>query len=457
MTLAPAEYRRLTATQLRAAYGERRLSPVEVTEAALAVIAEEDPKLNAVQHLDAEGARAQARASEARWRKGEPAGALDGVPTLMKDGLWMKGVPVYRGTAALARHAVVPDSDSPPVARMREDGAILLGKTTMCDLGMFGSGYSSQFGPTRNPHDPARTSGGSSSGSAAAIASGMIPVAIGTDIVGSIRQPAAFCGLVGHKPSYGRVPTWPNSSPAAVAGPLARTVADAALLLDTLARPDARDFACLAHEPQPWTAGLDRPVAGLRIGYLPALGFGPGPDPQVAKAVALAVDRLRALGCKVTELAAPFAEGDQQPGEDFYRMRPYSELSVVSDEDRAAATAITAWSDPAGGYSGVDYHRLFLKTQVLRERMLAVIDGFDFLALPTSSILPFPAELPGPEGMSTFAAWTNTFLFNLTEQPAVSMPCGRSAEGWPIGFQIVGHRFDDRGVLAMAAAFEAAA
>ncbi|BBK38804.1 amidase [Allostella sp. ATCC 35155] len=457
MTLAAAEYRRLTATQLRAAYGTGQLSPVEVTEAALAVIAEADPKLNAVTHLDAEGARAQARASEARWRDGKPAGALDGVPTLMKDGLWMTGVPVYRGTAALARHAVVPDTDSPPVARMREDGAILLGKTTMCDLGMFGSGYSSQFGPTRNPHDPARTSGGSSSGSAAAIASGMIPVAIGTDIVGSVRQPAGFCGLVGLKPSYGRVPTWPNSSPAAVAGPLARTVADAALLLDTLARPDVRDFACLAPDLQPWTEGLDRKVAGTRIGWLPAIGFGPSPDPQIAKATAAAVDRLRALGCSVTELAAPFAPGDERPGEDFYRMRPYSELAAVTAEDRAAASAIDAWAAPAGGYSGVDYHRLFLATQTLRARMLAVIDGFDFLVLPTSPILPFPAELPGPEGMSTFAAWTNTFLFNLTEQPAISMPCGRSAEGWPIGFQIVGHRFDDRGVLAMAAAFEAAA
>lgn len=457
MTLAPAEYRRLTATQLRAAYRGRQLSPVEATEAALAVVATDNPRLNAVSHLDADGARAQARASEARWRSGSPAGPLDGVPTLVKDGLWMTGVPVYRGTAALARHAVVPDSDSPPVARLREDGAILLGKTTMCDLGMFGSGYSSQFGPTRNPHDPTRTSGGSSSGSSAAIASGMIPVAIGTDIVGSIRQPAGFCGLVGLKPSYGRVPTWPNSSPAAVAGPLARTVADAALLLDTLARPDVRDFACLAADPRPWTAGLGEPVEGLRIGYLPAIGFGPAPDPQVTKAVAAAVDRLRALGCTVTELAPPFAPGDERPGEDFYRMRPYSELSVLPEADRRAAPAIDGWAAPAGSYSGVDYHRLFLASQTLRARMLAVIDGFDFLALPTSPILPFPAELPGPEGMSTFAAWTNTFLFNLTEQPAISMPCGRSAEGWPIGLQLVGQRFDDRGVLNLAAAFERAA
>lgn len=456
MTLAPAEYRQLTATRLRAAYRARTLSPVEVTEAALAVVAEANPALNAVSHLDEAGARAQAAASEARWLAGAPAGALDGIPTLVKDGLWLKGVPVYRGTIALDRHAVVPDTDSPPVARLREDGAILLGKTTMCDLGMFGSGYSSKFGPTRNPHDPARTSGGSSSGSSAAIAAGMIPVAIGTDIVGSIRQPASFCGLVGHKPSYGRVPTWPNSSPAAVAGPLARTVADAALLLDTLARPDARDFACLATDPQPWTEGLDRPVAGLRIGYLPALGFGPAPDPQVTAAVAAAVDRLRALGCVVTELAAPFAPGDERPGEDFYRLRPGTELAALPDADRMAATVIDGWSSPARGYSAIDYHRLFLASQVLRERTLAVIAGFDFLALPTSPILPFAAELPGPEGLSTFAAWTNTFLFNLTEQPGISMPCGRSAEGWPIGLQLVGRRFDDRGVLNLAAAFERA-
>ncbi|MCC7271698.1 MAG: amidase [Alphaproteobacteria bacterium] len=454
MTLSTDAYRAMTATALVAAYRTRTLSPVEATEAALAVVAEANPALNAVFHLDAAAARAQAAASEARWRAGAPAGPLDGVPTLVKDGLWMKGVPVYRGSIALDRHAVVPDTDSPPVARLREDGAVLLGKTTMCDMGMFGSGYSSKFGPTRNPRDPARTSGGSSSGSAAAIAAGMIPLAIGTDIVGSIRQPASFCGLVGLKPSYGRVPTWPNSSPAAVAGPLARSVEDAALLLDTLVRPDARDFACLAPDAASYRSALAGGIAGTRIGFLRTIGFGPTPDPRVVAAVAQAVRRLADLGCVVEEISSPFRPGDEGPGEDFYRMRPFSELAVLPDADRKAATVIDAWSAPAGAFSGVDYHRLFLATQTLRARALAMIDGFDFLALPTSATLPFAAELPGPEGLSTFAAWANTFLFNLTEQPAISLPCGRTAEGWPIGLQLVGHRFDDRGVLRLAAAFE---
>ncbi|ROP83143.1 aspartyl-tRNA(Asn)/glutamyl-tRNA(Gln) amidotransferase subunit A [Stella humosa] len=456
MTLDLAQYRRMTAAALVAAYRSRDLSPREVAEAALHAIEESNPALNAVTHVDAEGARAQAAASEGRWRAGTPNGPLDGVPTLMKDGLWMKGIPVYRGTMALDRHAVVPDTDSPPVARLREDGAILLGKTTMCDLGMFGSGYSSKFGPTRNPADLSRTSGGSSSGSAAAVAAGIIPFAVGTDIVGSIRQPASFCGLVGLKPSYGRVPTYPNSSPAAVAGPLARTVEDAALLLDTIARPDFRDFACLGTDTQPWAPVMGGSVAGTRIGYLRSVGFGLAPDPAVAAAVAEGVRRLAGLGCEVTEITSPFQQGDEKPGEDFYRMRPYSELAVLSAADRATATVIDAWSAPAGGYSGVDYHRLFLATQGLRERTLGMIRDFDFLVLPTSPIPPFAAELPGPEGHSTFTAWSNTFLFNLTEQPGLSINCGFTADGLPIGLQIVGHRFDDRGVLRMGAAFERA-
>ncbi|MGE0718205.1 MAG: amidase [Alphaproteobacteria bacterium] len=454
MTLAPDDYRTMTATALVAAYRAGTLSPVEATEAALTVVEERNPGLNAIFHLDAAGARAQAAASEARWRRGDPAGALDGVPTVVKDGLWMKGIPVYRGSIALDRHAVVPTEDAPPVARMREAGSVILGKTTMCDMGMFGSGYSSKFGPTRNPHDPAVTSGGSSSGTAAAIASGMVPIAIGTDIVGSIRQPAAFCGLVGHKPSYGRVPTYPNSSPAAVAGPLARSVADAALLLDTLVRPDARDFACLAPDPNSYAWSLGGSVAGTRIGFLRSIGFGPTPDPQSVAAVEKAVARLAAIGCVVEEITSPFVPGDEKGGEDFYRMRPASELAALPEADRRAAEVIHAWSSPAAAYTGVHYHGLFMATQSLRARALAMIEGFDFLALPTSATLPFAAELPGPEGHSTFAAWVNTFLFNLTEQPAISLPCGKSKEGWPIGLQLVGRRFDDRGVLRLAAAWE---
>ncbi len=454
--LSVADYRRLSARDLRAAYRDRSLSPVDVAEAALAAIEESNPALNAVTFLDVEGALTQARRSEERWESGAPAGPLDGVPTLVKDGLLLRGVPVYRGTAALGRRPVTPESDAPAVARLREEGALLLGKTTMCDLGMMGSGYSSQFGPTRNPWNPARTSGGSSSGSAAAVAAGLVPVAVGTDIVGSIRLPAGFCGLAGLKPSYGRVPFYPNSSPAAVAGPLARDVEDLALLLSTIARPDQRDFAALPYEAVSYETVLEGETGELRIGYLAGLGFGPEPDPAVTATVEGALRLLEALGCRVEPLETPFAADEVAVLEDFYRLRPFHELQLLSEEERQAAAVITGWAAPAAGFSGLDHYRQFLATQALREKTLALIGAYDFLALPTAPMVPFAAELPAPEGHSIFAPFTNTLLFNLTEQPAVSLFCGLTPEGLPAGLQLVGRRHDDLGLLRLALAYERA-
>lgn len=454
--LSVTEYRTLGARDLVAAYGAGELSPVEATEAALEAIAESNPALNAVTHLDADGALQQARASEVRWRDRRPQGRLDGVPTLVKDGLPLRGVPVYRGTIAYRRQPQVPDFDAPAVARLREDGAVLLGKTGMCDLGMLGSGYSSQFGPVRNPWNPERTSGGSSSGTAAALAAGLVPVAVGTDIVGSIRLPAAFCGLAGLKPSYGRVPFYPNSSPAVVAGPLARDVRDLALLMTTIARPDPRDFAALAHDGTRYEAVLEGDCRGLRVGYVPALGFGPPVEPEVAARVAEAVRTLESLGCRVEALEPPFEPGEESALEDFYRLRPLHELDLLPEEDRRAAQVISDWAEPARGFSGLEHHRQFLAVQRLREKTLALIRPLDFLALPSAPMTAFQAELPAPEGQSIFAPFANTYLFNPTEQPSASVFCGTGAAGLPVGLQLVGHRFDDVGVLRLAHAFERA-
>ncbi|MEQ8347741.1 MAG: amidase family protein [Sneathiellaceae bacterium] len=456
MTISFDEYRALGAADLVAAYRTHALSPVEAAETALAAIAAIDPKINAVFHVAADAALAEARASQARWLAGRPAGPLDGVPTVVKDGLPMRGVPVYRGSIALAAHARPPEFDAPAVARLREDGAVLLGKTSMCDFGMLGSGYSSMFGPARNPWDLDRTSGGSSSGSCAAVAAGLVPVAVGTDIVGSIRLPASFCGLAGLKPSYGRVPLYPNSSPAAVAGPLARNVADMALLLGTIARPDPRDFAALPYDPNLAAALAAGPPVPGRVGVLRSIGFGPDLDPEVAALVAAALDRLADLGWALEEVASPVTPEDAATLEDFYRLRPLAELDALPEDARRAATVLDAWSGEARAFTGLQHYRQFLKTQEVRERMLALAAPFDLLALPTVPVPAYAAELPTLPGQSLHAPFANTLLFNLTEQPAVSLNCGFTRAGLPVGLQLVGRRHDDAGLLRLAHALEGA-
>lgn len=448
------DYRNLSAMELHQAYKAGVLSPVDVTRTALEAISKIDPLINAVFYVDEAGAMEQAQASEARWLKGKPAGALDGVPTLIKDGLLMKGVPVYRGTIALRDYAVTPDADAPCVARLREDGAILLGKTTMCDLGMLSSGYSSQFGPTRNPWDLSLTPGGSTSGSSAALAAGLVPIAIGTDIVGSVRVPASFCALAGLKPSYGRVPFHPNSSPAAVAGPMARTVEDMALLMSTIARADARDFASLSDPEISYHEHLSQDFSGSRIGFLKSIGFGPATDPEVSEIVETALQHLIDIGCQIEEISPPFTQEDGDIIENFYRHRPYSELNALPTAAREAAEVMNAWSLPAESDSGQDHYFQFLKTQQARDLTHQMIAPFDFIAMPTVPVPAYAAELPTVEGASNFGPFANTLIFNLSEQPAISVNCGFTKSGLPVGLQLVAKRFQDVQVIALAHAFE---
>jgi aspartyl-tRNA(Asn)/glutamyl-tRNA(Gln) amidotransferase subunit A len=444
----------LTATAMVEHFRAGALSPVEVATAALDAIDTLNPKLNAVIYLNRENALDDARASQERWRRSKPVGPMDGVPTVIKDGLLMRGFPIHRGSIALEGHAQVPDMDAPPVARLRESGAVFLAKTTMCDFGMMSSGYSSKFGPTRNPWDLSRTSGGSSSGTSALLAAGIVPVAVGTDIVGSIRVPASFCGLTGLKPSFGRVPFFPQSSPAAVAGPMARNVRDMALLMSVITQPDARDFSSLAYSATTYESNLHRDFRGTRVAFLPAIGFGPVPDPEVVGLARQALPALASLGCEIQEIISPFQPGDEAVCEDFYRLRPLHELEALPAANRAAAAVINHWADPARQCSGLDHYRQFLGTQQLRARTLAMMDTFDFLALPVAPQAAYAAELPGIEGHSIFAPFANTFLFNLTEQPAISVPCGCTQQGLPVGLQLVAQRFNDLGTIQLAHAFE---
>ena len=298
----------LSATELLHLYRTKQASPVEATKAALARIEKLNPVLNAFNLVAADQALAAAKESETRWMRGEPKGLVDGVPTSIKDLLLTKGWPTLRGSKTVDAKGPWND-DAPCVARLREHGAVLLGKTTTPEFGWKGVTDGPLTGITRNPWDPTKTPGGSSGGSAAAVAAGMGPLTVGSDGGGSIRIPCSFTGLFGLKPTFGRVPAWPLSPFGTVShvGPMTRSVADAALMLNVLSLPDARDWFGLPYDPRDYRIGLDDGVRGLRIAYSADLGYAPidGEIAQIVKAAAL---RFGELGARVEERNPGFAD-----------------------------------------------------------------------------------------------------------------------------------------------------
>ena len=263
-----------SALTLLALYRSGDASPVEATRAVLARVERFNPILNAFCYLAPDEALAAARASEARWQRGAPGGELDGVPVSVKDLILAAGWPTLRGSRTVDP-AGPWDVDAPATARLREAGAVILGKTATPEFGCKGETNSPLTGITRNPWNPAKTPGGSSGGTAAAVAAGMGPLSVGTDGAGSVRIPAAFCGNFGLKPSFGRVPAHPLSPMGTVAhlGPHAMSVADAALMMNVLKRPDARDWTSLPYDASDYTIGLDDGIRGLRIAFSPTLGY----------------------------------------------------------------------------------------------------------------------------------------------------------------------------------------
>ena len=444
----------LDCVQLTRRYRDRSLSPVEVTTAAIERLDSLNPQLNLTYVTNPEEALDTARASEVRWKSDEPRGPLDGIPTTIKDGLAWAGTPMYRGSAAHVEGGAIAEFDAPSVARLSEQGCPFLGKSTMPDFGILASGYSSHHGITRNPWDLSANSGGSSSGASAGVAANVFPCAIGTDIVGSIRLPASFCGIFGHKPSQGRVPYYPPNAPTLVAGPLTRTVTDAAVMLDVLSQSDHRDFTALPPPTHSFTSELDTPPAGRRLGLMTQLGFGPTPNREVLAAVEAAARLLEGEGYQIIPIDAPFARGDDIHGERFYKVRCFTEFSKFPSDVRARAEVIQNWT---ADVESIDATTLFSDMNVLlqqRERLMRLFDNIDFLLLPAVAIPAFDAELPAPDMSALFSPWSNTYLFNLTEQPAASINCGYTNAGLPIGLQIVGPRFDDTGVLRMARLYE---
>jgi aspartyl-tRNA(Asn)/glutamyl-tRNA(Gln) amidotransferase subunit A len=449
----------LDAAALLAAYRDRRLSPVEVTEAALGRIERDDPVLGAFCLVDRARALADAHRSEERWRAGTPAGALDGVPVAVKDILLTRGWPTLRGSR-MTDPAGPWEDDAPSVAALRRHGAVLPGKTTTPEFGWKGVTDSPLTGITRNPWDPSRTAGGSSGGSSAALAAGMVPLALGTDGGGSIRIPCGFCGLPGIKPTFGRVPAWPASPYGTVAhvGPMARTVTDLALLLDVMAEPDPRDWTALPPPERSFREGLDEGVRGLRVAFSPDLGY-VGVDSEVAVLVARAVDALAALGARVERADPGFAD-PREVYEILWSAGAGRVVAGLGDVPSGVLDPGFAAVAEAGRARSLDD---YLTATARRDELGILMSRFhadwDLLVTPTLPIPAFAAGRDVPEEWPDpgWPSWTPfSYPFNLTQQPAATVPCGFTTAGLPVGLQIVGPRHGDALVLRAARAYEAA-
>jgi aspartyl-tRNA(Asn)/glutamyl-tRNA(Gln) amidotransferase subunit A len=442
-----------SAEQLASAYSRRELSPLEVTRELFARIDSWEPRINAMYRMDREAALEQARAAEARWRAGKPLSPLDGVPVTIKENIYTRGDPAPIGTRANEDAAPQP-ADAPPAARVREAGCVILGKTTMPDYGMLSSGLSSLHGVTRNPWRLDRNTSGSSSGAAAAAVAGYGPLHLGTDIGGSVRLPATHCGIFALKPSLGRVPIHPPYM-GRVAGPMTRTVKDAALLMNVLGRADARDFMCLPISATNWAEDLDVLAPKLlRIGFVPDMGVGLAPHPQVRAAAEAAATALAGAGCTVESIRSFLTEEMFDGMCRFFEARSYNDLMQLSQARRDRVLPFIAeWCTwRAAGFSGRDVVQAYTRVMAMREAAVAATEPYDFILSPTSPILPYEAELaaPGNDARNALPHIAFTVPYNMSEQPAASINWSYSADGLPIGIQLVGKRFDDAGVLKLA-------
>lgn len=441
-----------TVTALIGAYRRGEVSPVEVVEEHLARVERLEPDLNAFVSVHADEARAAAGASAARWARREPCGDLDGVPVTVKDIVAMAGHPTSEGSSTGSNEPET--ADSPPVARLREAGAVFLGKTTTSEFGWKGMTDTPRFGITRNPWNLDHTPGGSSGGAGASLAAGIGVVAHGNDGGGSIRLPSSYCGLIGLKPTFGRVPQAPTESPFITLvsnGPLARSVEDAALLLNVFSRPDHRDFHAIPYDNRDWRVGINDGIAGLRIAYTDNLGAAEV-DPAVAAVCRAAVDRLADAGAVVVD-AGPIFDPIRPDLEDYWKAGFGARLATIGSDQwekldpgfRVLAQegmAVSAAGVQAGHAARV---RLF-------ERMAAFHLEHDLLLTPTMPTVAPPVDTVYHS--AEFDRWSDavpfTVPFNYTGQPAVSIPAGtvdRAGGALPVGLQVVAARYREDLVL----------
>jgi aspartyl-tRNA(Asn)/glutamyl-tRNA(Gln) amidotransferase subunit A len=447
-----AELADWTASALLEGYARKDVSPVEVAEAVIARIEACEPKLQALYAFDPEAALSDAKASEARWMHGE-ARPLDGVPATIKENIATRGTPVPLGTAA--RPLTPALEDAPPAARLREDGVVILAKTTMPDYGMLSSGLSSFHPLARNPWDLSKNPGGSSAGAAAAAAAGYGPFHIGTDIGGSVRLPAGWCGVFGLKPSFGRIPIDPAYY-GRVAGPMTRTVHDAALMMRSLTRPDPRDAMSLPYQDLPWL-DLDIDIEGLTIGVMMEAGIGLPLDPEVRGCVETAAELFAQAGARI-EAMPPFVTREMLDGlDDFWRQRAWVDIGALDEGRRALILPyIREWAEGGKDLTGAEVYHGMSQMLAMRNAAVAATDRFDFVLSPVAPVPAFAAELASPmhNPEEPFEHIGYTVAFNMSDQPSASVNAGFTASGLPIGLQVTGRRFDDVGVLRLSRAWE---
>lgn len=437
---------KLSVKDLTDHYARGQLSPVEVLKTTLDHCEVTNPKINAVFSIRPEYALAEARRSEKRWKEGRSMGLLDGIPVTVKDSVAIEGWPYFHGIAA---NRYLPESTytSPPALALFEHGAVIFGKTTMPDCGLMASGLSSLHGITRNPWGLKWNTGGSSAGAGSSLAAGIGHLSVGTDIAGSVRLPAAHCGLASLKPTHGRVPHLPPDT-MRMAGPMGRCVDDIARLLTVLTRPDERDTWSFPATDILYHERLDRNPAGLKIGVLTDMGFGQKPEGKVIEVVEKAARLLEAAGANVTNMPAPFDYDAYAPIDFFLQVRGFLECqSLPAGRENEVNEYVKNWSMPGAKHSGVDFYKSLNAITRMKAALLKACEPYDFIISPVMPVVNFPAEEPGvsreiPLGHTQFTA-----LFNQTGQPAATLCMGFDPHGLPISIQIVGHRTDDLGVL----------
>jgi amidase len=453
------------AAELVRLYRARKASPLEVLQAVLARVDALNPRLNACVTLDREGALAAARAATRALGRGRPLPPLHGVPVSIKDLTPTRGIRTTKGSRV--HEHWVPDEDALIVARLKAAGAIVLGKTNTPEFGAGANTFNAIFGATRNPWDPALTCGGSSGGAAVALATGMGPIAEGSDLGGSLRIPAAFCGVVGFRTTPGLVPKYPEDlawDGLSVTGPMARTVGDVALMLSVVAGPDDRAPLSYAVDPREFLRAVRAPsVRGWRAAWTPDLGGLLPVDAEIARVCQDAVRVFRSLGVRV-EPASPDMSGVHEI------VLATRGLSMVARH----ADKLPRWRDQmqAGLVWNIEQGLALTAREIARgetlrtalwHRVRAFMETRDLLLLPTTAVPPFPVEQPYPreidgKPLETYIQWAYlTYAVTLTGLPAISVPCGFTRSGLPVGLQIVGRRRQEAAVLRAAAAFEAAA
>jgi aspartyl-tRNA(Asn)/glutamyl-tRNA(Gln) amidotransferase subunit A len=449
----------LSAKQLVSAYQRRKLSPVEVIEAVLDRIKLYDRKLNAFCTLLPDEAQKQARKAEKVYAKNQNAPPLLGVPVSVKDLIFTKGIRTTGGSRLFENF--VPDDDEPAVARLRAAGAIIIGKTNTPEFGYKAVTDNPLFGISRNPWNPEMTPGGSSGGAAASVAAGFCPLALGSDGGGSIRIPGALCGVFGFKPSFGRVPRYPSFpgwETLAHTGPITRTTADAALMMDIIAGPDSRDRYSLPSSSRSYSGSIRNPLKRIKIAWSPTLGYATV-EPEVLKLTAAGAMSFRKAGCKVEEIDP----GWVNPEPDFVTFVVSDFQAALGDHLEEAREKmdprLVTLVEMGQNVSAKQYVQASFRRQAFHERVQKLFEKYDFLLTPTTATPAFQAGKMAPETvagqrLSPLAWMPFTYPFNLTGQPAASVPCGFTESGLPVGLQIVGRRLDDAGVLQLSSVFE---